>query len=378
MAIQDAIERFFHEVYGIDATGYNIEEVIENALCQIPPLSGVMKIEKLSDYLYMTEFSDHNYDYAEKIAERQMPIGGCSAIVKDNLIGRNYDWNYDNRVSFIVKTPAKNGRYASIGIASGPSDLTPSLVDLGYFREGYLEIPFLMLDGVNSQDLFAEINVVPSGDKGKTTGTHPGKPDLFAPLAIRYILDYASSIDEAITILEDHNVFASDNDEYHFLLKQGADVVEIEFVDNQLVVVDSFLNDKPIVTNFHLYGYDGTKQTLDLHAQGVERYAILRNAYSAIDDADDMADVMESVFFTKAYLETTSPVWYSEFNGGDLTINSDPDDYSENLAKARNEFQNRSRNGKTWQTVHSAVYDLFAKTISVKCQELYGPFNFTF
>lgn len=381
MDIVDALREYFYKETGVRVPGDDIVEIVWNATHR------AQKMERIAPFLYNAVYDNIDYAAGTRYWKKYKPVlGGCSAMLSNGFLGRNYDWTYDNRVSVVVHSSATQGRHKVLGIASAPSDITMNMIEHGKTTDSYAVIPFMLLDGINDAGLVCEINVVPAGDKGKTTGTNPMKPDLCATMIPRFVLDYAGSVDEAISLLQNRNVFSTYSDtleeEYHFMLVDATKTVVIEFVNNEMVVIDSFVDDKPISTNFYLHGYNGSRSSLSPHAMGIERYAILAGDYDDVEDETDMRTAMQNVTYTQAYLTTANPVWYSEFNGktdrfGDLTINSPTSAYAGILAWARNEFQNRSRNNPiTWQTVHSSVYDLETRTLYVSCQEEYGPFKF--
>lgn len=336
---------------------------------------------KVDEYLY-SAFCRH-IDYDEGLAyyaKYKPAIGACSAVAKGGLVGRNYDWTYDERVSFVIHTLAKNGRHETIGVASAPSAITQELADSGEYSEAYRVLPFLTLDGVNDAGVFCEINVAPTGDMGITTGTNPDGEDLFAAMIPRFVLDYASSVDEAVELLRERNIFCADSEamkqEFHFLIADENKSVVVEFIQNEMVVIDTFVGDKPILTNLYLYGYDGTRESLTPYAMGIERQAILTEGYDAVDDAESMQALMNNVLYTKAYTRETDPFWYSEFCGdwtaagwGDLTKDTPHEQYDPLVNKYIEIFENRERDGKTWQTVHESVYDLNSRELTVVPQE---------
>lgn len=339
-----------------------------------------LHIEKLAPFLYTAEFSNMDYSVGMAYFERFKPqLGGCSAVSNGSLFGRNYDWYYNNNCTFIVRTPAERGRHAVLGIAAGNSSLTPDVVDSGIYNENYEIVPYMLLDGMNDSGLIAEINVVPTGDKGITTGTNPGADDLCAIMIPRYVLDNAGSVDEAIEILRTKNIYAADSDvmhqEFHFMIADSTKTVEIEFVENELVVIDNFVGDKPIVTNFYLDGYTGTRASLTDYAAGIERQQILCDGYDDAMTEDDMIELMKSVWYTKAYSEDETPIWYSEFNGryqtfGNLTKDSPASAYTGILEYVRGLYADRSRDtALTWHTVHTSVYDRDKKKLTIIAQE---------
>ncbi len=347
-----------------------------------------MCVCKVDEYLYSAVCQHIDYDEGlEYYAKYKPAIGACSAVAKDSLVGRNYDWTYDERVSFVVRTPAKKGRHGTIGVASAPSAITREIADSGEYSEAYRALPFLTLDGVNDAGVFCEINVAPSGDMGITTGTNPDGEDLFAAMIPRFVLDYASSVDEAVQLLRGRNIFCADSEamkqEFHFLIADENKAVVVEFIQNEMKVIDTFVDSKAILTNYYLYGYDGTWETLTPYAMGMERAAILSNGYDGVEDADDMFDLMKSVWYTKAYTRETDPFWYSEFCGnwaadgwGDLTKDTPHGQYDQLVDKYIGIFESRERGGKTWQTVHTSVYDIANRTLAVASQESDSVYRF--
>lgn len=337
---------------------------------------------------YLHEIRYANIDYAKgsEYFRRYKPSpAGCSVVARGNIVGRDYDWNYDETAGFVVHTEATKGRHPVVGIASGTKGLTDAFARSGADSPDYDVLPFLLLDGVNDCGLFCEINVV-SADKGRTTGTRRAGEDLFAAMIPRFVLDHAASVDEAIALLRQRNIFCADaggmSEEFHFLLKDAKKTVAVEFVQNELVVIDTFVDDAPIMTNHHLHGFDGTRESLTPYAMGIERYAKLKSGYGSATSIARMTELMKSVRYTRAYSPDEDPVWRSEFCGnwerfGNLTKDSPPEAYDGILAYVRDLYQRRSRaTGDTWQTVHTAVYDLSDKSLSVIPQE--GNDSFTF
>lgn len=347
-----------------------------------------MKIEKIAPYLYHANCSGYRYEDGDEYYAKYKPVlGACSAVSNGNFFGRNYDWTYDERLSFVLHTPATHGRYATLGVAAAPSSITREIAESGEYANDYKVLPFLLLDGINSHGLICETNVVPSGDYGITTGTNPDGEDLFALMIPRYVLDYAASVDEAITLLRSRNIFCAYGDdmkeEFHFMLSDGTKTTVVEFVNNVMYTIDSFVYNKPIITNFYLYGYDGTRQTLTPYAMGIERYAVLADWYGTTTSVNDMMSVMRKALYTKAYSRETTPFWYSEFCGdwteqgwGNLTKDTPTSQYEPLVDKYIEIFNGRQRDGKTWQTVHTSVYDIEHRELIIAPQEGGNQYRF--
>ena len=72
--------------------------------------------KKLADYLYSIEYADYVPDLTTGDHVKQG--FACSAVRNGNFYGRNLDLDYSNVPEFVIKIAAKEGRYASIGMAA--------------------------------------------------------------------------------------------------------------------------------------------------------------------------------------------------------------------------------------------------------------------
>ncbi len=338
--------------------------------------------ERIAPYLFNAKFKELDYAAGEEYYEQfRGELGNCSVVVNGNLVGRNFDFNYDEVSYFVLHTPAVKGRHAVIGLAAAHPEMSQAFIESGEYSENYKVVPFLLRDGVNDAGLFCEINVCPTGDKGITTGSNPDGEDMYACMIPRYVLDHAGSVDEAIALIASRNIFAANSEtrkqEFHFLLHDSTKTAVIEFIENEMVVIEDFVDDKPIMTNLYLYGYDGSRESLTPHACGIERQQILTDGYGTAGTVEGMISLMQSVMYTKTYSDLEDPLWLSEFNGDytdtpfavDLTIDSPPEDYEPIRNYEMGQFRNRKRDGETWHTVYTAVYDIEHRTIAIIPQE---------
>lgn len=343
-----------------------------------------LNVTKIAPYFYSLQYDNVNYEKAKKYLSKYKPApAACSVAANGSTIGRSFDWLYDEVASFLVYTKATDERHAVLGMARGTAALTDKFVSSGNEHEDYDVVPCLLVDGINDAGLFCESNVT-TFDFGNTTGTNPDGEDMCALMLVRYLLDNAASVDEAIALLPNLNIYGlysrETKEELHFFLKDSEKTAVIEFVDNEIKITDEFLDNHEVMTNFHLYELD--LENPPKYSMGLERYKLICDE---LDNNMTMEDIVESVKYTNAYtIIDPDKVWYSEFNGnwgdyyGDLTVDSVPEDYARVLEKVRKDYANRKRDGVTWQTVHSAIYDLENKTISIKVQEQDEAYEFSF
>lgn len=389
----------------VDAFANNVEELTK----QLNRLRlSALNIDKVTDYLYTIDYTDWDYENGNKYFENNKPeLGACSSVRKGNLYGRNFDWYYDESATFIVNSKATKGRHASIAVAGGSQYLTKENVESGEWGVMYDVLPFITLDGINDSGVVCNTNVVPSGDKGITTGTNPtSSVSMYEPIIVRYVLDYADSASNAIDKIREVNWVASSfgagSLELHFMIADENTTYIVEFVNNELKVFSDIedeypdIENAPIMTNFYIDGWDGNivtgfysdsgidpeDTTLTPHAEGLERYEIIQSMYDDISEKEDMIDVMAAVKYTKAFNEETNPFWYSELVGeseefGNLTIYQNHNAFNDVKAYMINEFNHRTRNHKTWHTVHSTVYDIENKSLTVIPQETGVQYEFS-
>ena len=336
---------------------------------------------KVDDYLYEISYSAFDLDGLSSIADfifrkkGDEPSASCSAVRKDTLLGRNFDWAYDKMPEFIIRTEASPERFASIGIASPIGIIDDNQVDRLWGRLMLKVLPIFTVDGINEKGVACCVNVVPPGDCGYTLNTNPAGKALCAPLIVRYVLDKAGSAKEAIELVKNRNIYTTLIDklqsEYHFMISDSVDNYVVEFVDNRMVVLEG----ENIMTNFYLAHPDTP------HGMGHERYDIIRAGYDSVCDIEDMDNLMKSVWYSGAYDESRNPLWLSDLcspmEHKDLTVQEipeNPEKFIEVFKKKVEKFKNRSRDAETLEetvchSVHTSIYDIRNKVLVISAQE---------
>lgn len=355
-------------------------------------------LEMIAPYLYQIEYSDLDYDFANKYFNAKnlgIKIGApgcCSSVRNGQWCARNFDWVYSNQAEFIVKTSN------TIGIAGQIPELTDDFVKTNEYSDLYKIVPFMIVDGINKDGLFCTTNVVPT-DKGSTTGTVPAtelKNKISSVMLPRYILDNFSSAKGAVLYLQNFvSVYVPKNlqkmgYETHYLIADKNNTYLIEFIDNELRALE--ISSKPYMTNFHLLGTtfnpDGKVYTpadvelghlpsvengITPHGSGLERYNLIVQNYDNCGSKEGMLDLMNKLFYTNAYKNSTNPYWYTEFVGNrNLTVDSSPEEYQEVVDIVQEAYRNRKRVGAdidTWQTNHTSIYDLKKRCLFLRTQE---------
>ncbi len=298
-----------------------------------PFVKGAMSVEKLDDGLYYMEYKgDDGFDalmakggfettdqlasYAMEFLSKghykpEMKTGktdfGCTAITVATpeggvLMGRNFD--FPSAVGVVMHTIPEKG-YESIATFN---------VEFYGFGEGYkpegfanqylaLSGLFVALDGINEKgfaiaDLMAGDSIV--------TNQRSSNPDLTTTGAIRYLLNNAASVDEALKLLKGIDMHSDIGAAHHFAMADasGKSVV-VEYVDNQMVVVES-----PTVANHYLCE---AKHNAGL-VEGDNRYDKLCERY------DQTGGVMDKKTLTEAIKAVSQPEVEGKFLGTAWTM----------------------------------------------------------
>ena len=312
------------------------------------------QIQKMTDYLY---YLDANFDFdyedgleyirnhlpeeTENNSEESENDGNCTAFRKGDLFGRNLDWKYAETAEYIINIPATKGRHASIGVATGLTELTNSVAESGEWDDLYKVLPFCTVDGINDQGVTIECNTVYLPEDDRTVIDNGSLVVLSMLMIPRYILDYANSAAHAIELLENIDIFnppAQADFDLHYLLADENETYILEWLkdDNDgyelsAIKLPDSDNHLPISTNFYLNDYfkDGSING----GGGKNRYDIIAQGYRDIETQKDAFDLL-----AKAYLTII------------------------------NEETLENRDGTQHHTTHSVVYNIPAKTMAIRPQ----------
>ncbi len=237
---------------------------------------------------------------------------GCSAFTAQNqngerIFARNFD--FDFAPAMLLKTTPSDG-YASISIvnlafAGYDRDFLP---DSGLFdRFLTLAAPFLPFDGMNEKGVVIALLAVPHAEPPD----QPGRVKLNTTTAIRMILDHAASVEEALALLDDYNLYFSGDVECHYLISDRAgDSAVAEFLEGEIKITTPDKNHQ-IATNFIQYqgrneGEGGTE---------FERYATIERALLSSGGVIDETAAMQLLSDASIPGRTQWSVVYNQSTG---------------------------------------------------------------
>ena len=228
-------------------------------------LRSLASIKQIDDYgmFQMTYFGDYGFDDfllvgAESDSDveafiterllRGIPInlnitgGGCTVFVARSvagevIFGRNFDFGTYSPSMQVITRP-DNG-YASIStvnlqfIGYDESNL-PSGLNWGSFPA--LGAPYVPFDGMNEKGVAIALLAVPEADPS----FYEGRTMLGTTTVIRLVLDKAASVDEAVELLRQYNMYFSGGINCQFLIADasGRSVV-VNYWDGDLKITET-------------------------------------------------------------------------------------------------------------------------------------------
>ena len=243
---------------------------------ELRSLASLKKVDNYGIY-QMTYYGDYGFDEFLKVGAESdadieafvtrrllkgLPIDlgvtgdGCTAFVVKNendeiLFGRNFDFTYSP--SLQLYTTPDNG-YASVSTVNlaflGYSE--DNLPDGGFF-ESFLTLaaPFLPFDGMNEKGLAITSLAVPEAE----APYYSDKVTLNTTTAMRLVLDNAATVEEAVDLLRQYNIYFSNGIACHYLIADASGHSAIvEYINQELCIVETD-EEYQIASNF--IAYDG-------------------------------------------------------------------------------------------------------------------------
>ena len=215
------------------------------------PIRTILSLKKLDDYpLYSATYhGGYGFDFFLERGYENSPTwlfsppcngqGGCSAFSSlgdkhNSILGRNFDWH--NRPSLLLYTNPPDG-YASVSMV----DIT----DYGFSTEeepgihekvALLFTPLSPFDGMNEMGVAIGFMAV----ENASYEGNPEKKTIGSLSVIRKVLDYAGSVEEALELMDDHNITFACGSPLHYLLadREGNSAV-VEYVAGEMRVLRS-------------------------------------------------------------------------------------------------------------------------------------------
>lgn len=290
-----------------------------------------VSLERLRAFLYKVTFDSLPQDNGG-----DNPVGGgCSSYVRNGKLYRNLDFNYNNAAEFIVRTKDFEGMSFVPGLNDGA--LSDDLIG---------QLPYRVNDGQNNYGISVATHILFNDWSWAGCGEKSVPLTRLPYLVLTRVKSMATIAQDLAGVLDNLAPTAAlVAQEYllQLIVTDGTTTYAImpPTADNQAYVLQD-ISSNPKLANFRwVSSANVVRADLQTRPTGVERW----NAMPC-----PLADLR----FTKAY---ESNARLSEFIGIDETTKSSTDAELQAIYnQARSAYLERTRDGQTWQTMHSVVY----------------------
>lgn len=274
---------------------YGLKKLIKNG--------GVKSDAELAGYL--SEFLSKGF-YKYEVEEESYACSTVSAETSDGdkVFGRNFDW--ENCQTCIIKTVPEDGYVsfctANLDFLGFGDDFTPDGTMNQMMSLAAIYVP---LDGMNEKGLCIADLIIRVDER---INQNSNKCDVTTTTAIRQILDYCATVDEALELLKNSDMHSSADMMHHFSISDasGKSVV-VEYVNNEMVVSET-----AVVTNFYITEAAPDRAKTE---NNVWRFDTLKNTLDAANGIMSVADIKAAL--TSVWDDTQ---WSIVYNQTDLTI----------------------------------------------------------
>ncbi len=297
------------------------------------------------------------------ISESEIACSSFTAVTADGdrIFARNYDFARTNTA--LVFADPGNGRHKSFATV----DLQFLGMDPAQDVEGLmnkitcLAAPFAPLDGINDAGVSCGIYMsYQGGEETVATDQQTDKPDLTSTTMLRMVLDYASTVEEAVALIEQYDMHDSAQTSYHYMI---ADATGKSAILEWTNGTDETDNDGSARTLKVIWNDDDAhigEREGNADYQWITNF-ILQPGYYAGDEF-------------KAGLDRYDEI-YSRLSATDGVVEDEQAAMEILQAVGRRNWNNDDGNGCT---VHSVVYNLTKKTVLWVANEHYGEEAYTF
>ncbi len=361
---------------------------------KLPEVRESLKPNKECTELYpgvfdLGTYTELDYDFAEYMIEKSMYAGksGCSAVMKtldngDVVVGRNLDYYICNYPVYIMRTKQEEC-YETIGSAmmvDSPFQEYDEVLKKGVGNIAYQVLPFLMMDVMNSEGLYIEVNMrhgETDADGKKlfvSDGTNPGAQHRVLLTSVPfYIASNCADIDEALSYIKTLDIYSDPAEDawgFGFMMADAAGRHGVLEVSNNRLYWTEGQN---IHTNFYI---DKSLRDVQKYQIGVGRYDVLEKGYDAVHTAEDMKSLLDSVSYRQVCSDHCGFDRRSEYTGyhSDWTYDyvTDPvheDDIMSAILTENKIFNSKPRNQITveddiWETTCNVIANVSARTMS--------------
>lgn len=224
----------------VSANAYSMSYDGSYGLSSFINSGGASSDEELMKYLSQ-RFSGGYIDMPQLVGSDENGIDNALTALNSQrgyeaMTGRSYHCS-EELMTMVVTTWSDSGIQSVSTVNLNWLGYTPYNRPEGFNRYAALAAIYLPLDGMNSDGLVAAALEVP-GEAGMAEDTE--RRDLTATCAVRMLLDWAGSVEKALELLSNYDVFPSCGKTYNLFISDSTGrSVLVAWVDGEMVVVES-------------------------------------------------------------------------------------------------------------------------------------------
>lgn len=240
---------------------------------------------------YIANFLSKGYMKIPSPEETEIDAG-CTSLCSNSMMGRNFDFKDEGQSVVIINTEPDDG-YKSISTSTfaflgNAPDWHPVAGMDGFLALATIYIP---LDGINEKGVCVADLVEIDGD---ITPFDTERPDLTIVAAIRLILDYAGSVNEAIALLEQYDIHPSIGTAHHLAISDSTRSVVVEWQGAQMHITET-----TAVTNHCLW----ESRMSEITDESYRRMDLIKDLVPS--DYEDLLSAMKKTSYEKETIWTT-------------------------------------------------------------------------
>lgn len=280
--------------------------------------SGVIQLPDVTDFR-----DDLIYSLSNSIlsSSEDSSSPACSCLVvpvttdsaSNVLLGRNMDYYLSDKPAWVFygESPDRyrtfNMGYLGDDLSFGGVELVPSLdsiTESGKIPEyTYLLLPYVVTDVLNEKGLLIETNMRDYCSELACTGTNPASDTtICSGLLPRYLGDRCATVEEALNMVADLNVYTLKYDGYtaHYaftLMDASGRYGVLEFADNKVLWHEG----QPGQSNFWI-DEDAYKKSNSCF--GLGRWQVLQESAENITSENDMQNALKKVYMGQIFTRT--------------------------------------------------------------------------
>ncbi len=295
-------------VYGADVKyRYDLDRVIS---------CGFDDAQEAADAMLAEAFPHMHVEYSPPdfgCTAFSLPDTGCGS-----MMGRNYDFKLDTS-SMLVRTSPRGGRRSVAFAALDNISVKDPLSSFKARAASSLLSPFICLDGMNDRGVSIAVLTLDSTPTDQRTG----RARIFTTLAIRLVLDRATSAKDAVELLSQYDMMAMGGRDYHFYITDaGGEGTVVEY-DPDSATRDFTATPADAVTNFFAMRSDMVKpfQKNGIYGHGMERRDAVRRTVEGKEHTTEVAWEALKASSQEPNPEdvTSNTQWSIVYNNSDLT-----------------------------------------------------------